>query len=212
MNRIKSILFFINKEDKVVDVGCDSAKLGILLAKRGQKSIASDISENVINKTKEEIKKLKLDDFIDVRLSNGLENITEEETDTLVLTGLGTYTIINILEDTKIKFKKIITISNNNHDMLREKMNKLGYVIDKEQIIRERNKYYNLILFIPGKTNYNEKELLLGKNHIDNFLYEQYLSYLLNKYQKIKIKSKNNNLKINKYIKYINEELSYIKN
>ena len=59
MNRIESIYSFIDKNDKVVDVGCDQAKLGIMLAKSNIKSIASDISINVILRAKEDINKFK---------------------------------------------------------------------------------------------------------------------------------------------------------
>ena len=52
MNRIEAIYQLIDENDKVVDVGCDQAKLSILLAKRNQSSIASDISEKVIIKAK----------------------------------------------------------------------------------------------------------------------------------------------------------------
>ena len=44
MNRIEALCSFIDECDKVVDVGCDQAKLGLMLAKRGQSSIASDRS------------------------------------------------------------------------------------------------------------------------------------------------------------------------
>ena len=132
MNRIESIYSLIDENDKVVDVGCDQAKLSIMLAKRNQKSIASDISEKVIDRASKTIKELSLDNLIDLRVSNGLDNIKESEVDTLVLSGMGTHTILDILSDTNIKFKKIITISNNYHDILRVKMNDLGYKINKE--------------------------------------------------------------------------------
>ena len=109
MNRIDAIYSFIDLKDRVVDVGCDQAKLGILLAKRNQKSIASDISEKVIEKASIDIRKLGLDNLIDLRVSNGLSNIKESEADTLVLPGKGTHTILEILEYTKLRFKKIIT-------------------------------------------------------------------------------------------------------
>ena len=157
MNRIETIFSYIDINDKVVDVGCDQAKLGIMLAKRNQKSIASDISENVINKAKTDIKT----DLIDFRVSNGLENIKEGEADTLVLSGMGTYTILEILSCTNLRFKKIITISNNYHDSLRSKMNDLNYKVSFEQIVKESNKYYNLIVFEPGNYNYSESELYL---------------------------------------------------
>ena len=159
MNRIEAIYSFIDLKDRVVDVGCDQAKLGILLAKRNQKSIASDISPKVIERASLDIRKLGLDNLIDLRVSNGLQNIKEKEADTLVLSGMGTHTILEILNSTKIKFNKIITISNNYHDILRDKMNELNYKVDKELIIKENNKYYNLILFTKGIKKYTKKEL-----------------------------------------------------
>ena len=153
MNRIEAIYSLIDINDKIVDVGCDQAKLSIMLAKRNQFSIASDISENVINKAKSNIKS----NLIDLRVSSGLSNIKEGEVDTLVLAGMGTHTILDILNNTNIRFKKIITISNNYHDILRNKMNDLNYIVDKELIIKENNKYYNLIMFKEGNRKYKRQ-------------------------------------------------------
>ena len=203
MNRIESIYSLIDENDKVVDVGCDQAKLSIMLAKRNQKSIASDISEKVIDRASKTIKELSLDNLIDLRVSNGLDNIKENEADTLVLSGMGTHTILDILSNTNIKFKKIITISNNYHDILRVKMNDLGYKINKELIIKENNKYYNLIEFTIGNNNLSREEELIGLNHIDKTMYNEYLNYLLDKYLNIQKQSKNQNKKINEIINII---------
>ena len=199
MNRIEAIYSLIDIDDKVVDVGCDQAKLSLMLADRNQSSIACDISENVINRAKESID----NPLIDLRVSNGLSNIKDKEADTLVLAGMGTHTILEILNNTKLRFKKIITISNNYHDILREKMNTLNYKVDSELIIYENNKYYNLIKFTEGNRQYTKKELLLGLNHIDKQLYKEYLNYLLKKYENIKLSSKDNNPKIYEMIEAI---------
>ena len=203
MNRIEAIYSFIDLKDRVIDVGCDQAKLGILLAKRNQKSIASDISPKVIERASLDIRKLGLDNLIDLRVSNGLQNIKEKEADTLVLSGMGTHTILEILNNTKLRFNKIITISNNYHDILRDKMNELNYKVDKELIIKENNKYYNLILFTKGIKKYTKKELLLGLNQVDSELYKEYLNHLLNKYKTIKKSSKDKNIKIDEMITLI---------
>lgn len=203
MNRIEAIYSFIDLKDRVVDVGCDQAKLGILLAKRNQKSIASDISPKVIERASLDIRKLGLDNLIDVRVSNGLQNIKKNEADTLVLSGMGTHTILEILNNTKLKFNKIITISNNYHDILRDKMNELNYKVDKELIIKENNKYYNLILFTEGTKEYSQKELLLGLNQVDSKQYNKYLNHLLKKYKTIKESSKDKNIKIDEMITLI---------
>lgn len=206
MNRIETIFSFIDSSDKVVDVGCDQAKLSKLLLTRNQSSIAMDISEKVISKAKESID----DDRIDFRVSDGLKELKDGEADTLVLSGMGTHTIIEILSNTKLRFKKIITISNNYHDILRNKMNDLNYKIESEQIIKENDKYYNLILFVPGKKEYTESELLLGINHKDNNMYKKYLNVLLNKYNKIKETSKDKNDKIDKMINIIREKMKTV--
>lgn len=203
MNRIDAIYSFIDLKDRVVDVGCDQAKLGILLAKRNQKSIASDISPKVIERASLDIRKLGLDNLIDLRVSNGLQNIKKNEADTLVLSGMGTHTILEILNNTKLRFNKIITISNNYHDILRNKMNELNYKVDKELIIKENNKYYNLILFTEGTKEYSQKELLLGLNQVDNKQYSEYLNHLLKKYKIIKESSKDKNIKIDEMITLI---------
>ena len=203
MNRIEAIYSFIDLKDRVVDVGCDQAKLGILLAKRNQKSIASDISPKVIERASLDIRKLGLDNLIDLRVSNGLQNIKEKEADTLVLSGMGTHTILEILNNTKLRFNKIITISNNYHDILRDKMNELNYKVDKELIIKENNKYYNLILFTKGIKKNTKKELLRGLNQVDSELYKEYLNHLLNKYKTIKKSSKDKNIKIDEMITLI---------
>ena len=199
MNRIEALYSLIDINDNVVDVGCDQAKLSLMLANRNQSSIACDISENVINRAKKSIDS----PLIDLRVSNGLSNIKEEEADTLVLAGMGTHTILQILNNTKLRFKKIITISNNYHDILREKMNTLKYKVDSELIIYENDKYYNLIKFIEGNRQYTKKELLLGLNHMDKQLYKEYLNYLLKKYENIKLSSKDNNPKIYEMIEAI---------
>lgn len=204
MNRIEAIYNLIDKEDKVVDVGCDQAKLGIMLVKRNQSSIASDVSENVINRAKKDIKVQGYSELIDLRISNGLENIKDNEADTLVLAGMGTHTMLEILSNTNLRFKKIITISNNYHDILRTKMNKLNYKIKKEQIVKENNKYYNLIMFIEGNSTYTERQIHFGINHIDNELYIEYIEYLKNKYMRIKKESNDKNAKINNLLDILN--------
>ena len=204
MNRIEAIYSYIDSNDKVVDVGCDQAKLSIMLANNNQSSIACDISKKVISRAKNSIN----NPLIDLRVSNGLENIKENEADTLVLSGMGSYTILDILSNTTLRFKKIITISNNYHELLRKKMNDLNYKIKCEQIIKENNKYYNLILFEEGMANYSEDELLLGINHKDKKLYKEYLYFLLKKYELIK--KKTNNERINNIYNNINERLKLL--
>jgi tRNA (adenine22-N1)-methyltransferase len=173
--RIEKINSYISKSDSVADIGCDQAFLAELLSKREIYSIASDIKENIIKNAKKRLSKSN-NKYISFIVSDGLEKIPDS-VDTLVLSGMGTHTILKILNKSTKQYKKIITISNNNHDILRKEMLKLNYKVDKEEIIFEKNKFYNLILFIPGSVKYSKEEILLGKNHQNIELFKRKLEF-----------------------------------
>lgn len=184
MNRINKIATYIDDNDLVADIGCDQAQLSIILAKKHIFSIGIDIKKNIIDKCKEKIIEQNLDKYINLRVGNGINLLSKKEVDTLVFAGLGTYTIINILKNSIDIYKKIITISNNNHKLLRENMLELGYKIYLEEIIFEKNKFYNLIIFIPGIQKYTKEELYIGFNHKNMDLLKIYHNNLLKKYNK----------------------------
>lgn len=166
-NRLKEIASFIPDNAKMVDIGCDHALLDIYLYKNRKniKIIASDINENALEQAKKNIKKYKLDKFIETRLSNGLDNINSNEIDTIVISGMGSHTIVGIL---RMNQKKLINVDNiiiqsNNHiDFLRERILELNYYIDSEKLVKDNNIIYTIISFKKGKKRYNKKEIFFG--------------------------------------------------
>ena len=166
-NRLKEIASFIPDNIKMVDIGCDHALLDIYLFKNRKniKIIASDINENALEQAKKNIKKYKLDKFIETRLSNGLDNINSNEIDTIVISGMGSHTIVGIL---RMNQKKLINVDNiiiqsNNHiDFLRERILELNYYIDSEKLVKDNNIIYTIISFKKGKEKYNKKEIYFG--------------------------------------------------
>lgn len=177
--RILALLSFINKEDLVVDVGCDHAYLSKNLEKRNQKSIACDIVKEIIEERKKENSKL-----IKYYVSDGLKDI-DEEFSYPVISGMGTSSILKILKLSKLNFDKCLISSNNDNKTLREEMNKLGFRVQNEIVIKQKNKYYNIIMFEKGKYNYTKEELYLGINHLDKKLYNEKNKYLYKKYCKL---------------------------
>lgn len=165
--RLKEIASFIPDNVKMVDIGCDHALLDIYLYKNKKniKIIASDINENALEQAKKNIKKYKLDKSIETRLSNGLDNINSDEIDTIVISGMGSHTIVGIL---RMNQKKLINVGNiiiqsNNHiDFLRERILELNYYIDSEKLVKDNNIIYTIISFKKGKKRYNKKEIYFG--------------------------------------------------
>lgn len=182
MTRLEVISSYIDSNEKVLDIGCDQALLSKLLVKRGIYSVASDIVPSIIENAKKNLTPLEKE-YITFKVGNG---ITIDEKDyTLVLSGMGTYNILKILSESKVKFNKIITISNNNHNILRKEMTSLGYYVKSEEIIKDKGKYYNLIIFDTNKRKYTKEDIVVGVNHKNKELLKEKNLYLINKYKDI---------------------------
>lgn len=193
--RLASIASNIDKEDKVVDIGCDHGYLSIYLkAVNGNKVvIATDINENALNMAKKNINKNSI--LIETRLGNGLDVIKHNEVDTIIISGMGCNTILNILKKNKLKYiKKIVIQSNTDIPLIRKYINKLAYTIKNEQLIIDKNIYYIIITFTKGKHKYTKKELYFGPILLkeNNYLFNEKKAIELNKLEEIlkKIPSK----------------------
>lgn len=183
MTRLEKISSYISDNEKVLDVGCDQALLSKILAKRKIYSIASDLRPNIIENAKKNLTPLEKE-YITFSVSDGVPTILNEEY-TLVLSGMGAHTILDILKNSNYRFNKIITISNNNNDILRTEMSKLNYYVLEEEIIKEKGKFYNLIVFDNVKRDYSKEQILVGINHKNKELLKEKNEYLIKKYTSI---------------------------
>lgn len=166
--RLKLISDFVPLDSKVMDIGCDHGLLDIYLYQNRivKKIIASDINSSALNNAIENIKANNLEKEIETRLSDGLENIhVKDEIDTLVIAGMGSNTIVNMLKKDIEKLDKIKTIiiqSNTKLEFLRRELVKLNYYISNETIVEDNKKIYIVIKFVKGRKKYTKKELYFG--------------------------------------------------
>ena len=180
--RLLSLADFISKEDELVDVGCDHGLLSIYLIenKLCKRVIASDINQNALNNAIENIKKKNLN--IETILSDGIDNIDLTNINTLIISGMGTSTILHILKDnSKLNsINKIIIQSNNEHEVLRKEMNNKNYYLKEEKILKDKNKWYITMYFIKSNKKNTKEEIEYG--YLNN---QEYIKFLLNKYNEL---------------------------
>ena len=165
--RLEKIASYVDCTASIVDIGCDHALLDIYLAKTKSNIniIASDINNNALSNAKKNIKKYGLNNKIKTILSDGLNSIDTSNIDTIIISGMGTHTMVGILQNNLNKLKNIDTIilqSNNDIDFLRKKITKLGYYIEEEALIKEKKIIYTIIKFKKGYKFYTNKELYFG--------------------------------------------------
>ena len=180
--RLLSIADFISKEDELVDVGCDHGLLSIYLIenKLCKRVIASDINPNALNNAIENIKKKNLN--IETILSDGIDNIDLTNINTLIISGMGTSTILHILKDNNKlnNINKIIIQSNNEHEVLRKEMNNKNYYLKEEKTLKDKNKWYITMYYIKSNKKNTKNEIEYGD--LNN---QEYIKFLLNKYNEL---------------------------
>ena len=120
----------------VFDVGCDHGLLSIMLSKN-HNVIASDITSSSVEIASKNIKEAKAS--VKVIQSDGLDKLDISKDSTIILAGMGCYTILKILKKNTSKLSDTLIIqANNNLDILRYELVKLGYFIDKEINLYEK--------------------------------------------------------------------------
>lgn len=193
--RLKAIYDLI-EEPYLYDVGCDHAKLSIyFVLNKGKRATAIDNNRNALNGAVDNIKKYQVEDKVTAVLSDGLTGINNFKDSVVVLSGLGTNTILKIINNKDIEH--IIIQSNKDLFSLRKEITSNGYYINDEQVVKEGKIYNVVISFKKGIKKYNYSDYLLGpiirkrKNKQDlsylNYLYLFYKS-ILNKVPIRKIK------------------------
>lgn len=190
--RLKTIADKVDKNSVIADIGCDHALLDIYLSQNKiiKKAVACDITPGVLTVA---LKNISLSNVsnVDIRIGNGLDPIKEEDNiDTLILSGLGNKTIINILNNNINKLaniKNIIIQSNTGFSSIRKEINKLGYKIVDETLVKEKGIIYVVIKFIKSKVKYSKKELYFGPILLNNKdeLFNELLLNKINKYSLI---------------------------
>lgn len=178
--KLIAIASLIEPEDIVIDIGCDHAYLPIYLKKEKlcKEVYASDISENVIKIAKENI--MKKNTNIEVYLSDGFKGIQNNKINTAIISGMGTSTILNIINNAPKNIEKYIISSNNDYEVLRKEMLKKDFYIQKEIVVKERDKYYPIIIFTKEFQKENKLSLKYGKSNS-----KEYYKYLEEKEKSI---------------------------
>ena len=180
--RLKLLASFVPKGNTVYDIGCDHALLSIYLTLYNANTCyAIDNKEKVLKTARENISHYHLEGKIFVLRQDGLGTLSIEEESTAVLAGMGTDTILHILENKEMyHFHRLIIQTNNDYERLRKSMQKKGYKIKEEVAFLDKRVFYVILVFEKGHVHYSKYDLKFGpllrkQKTKDRDLYYQYL-------------------------------------
>ena len=186
-NRLKEIGNFITNAKVVVDVGCDHALLPIYLVlnNKSLSAIAIDNKVGPLESAKENIKEYNLESKIKAVLSDGLKEVNPKDYDTIVISGMGGETIVDIISKGPINDEATLILEpNKNIKELREYLALNSYEILDEKMIKDKSYFYTIIKAIKtDKTlSLSPNELIFGpiilKENTD--IFKEYLLYNIN--------------------------------
>ncbi|WP_374696437.1 tRNA (adenine(22)-N(1))-methyltransferase [Spiroplasma endosymbiont of Polydrusus formosus] len=170
MDRLSERLLLIakqvNDKDIICDIGTDHAMIPIYLAKRNliTKAYACDIAEQPLVQAKKNIAKYQVEEIITPILADGLTGLANIKIDSCIISGLGSATILGIIQQDSYLIDRYILCSNDDPTLLRTLIKKQKYFIEKELLLKENNMIYEIIVVnkVAGRKVKNKKDILFG--------------------------------------------------
>ena len=217
--RLRSVADGVSPGNRVADIGTDHGYIPIFLVQKGivPFAIAMDVKKGPLFRARDHIREQGLEDRIETRLSDGLEKLKKDEADTIVIAGMGGALMSDILErglPVLSDGKELVLQPQSEIFKVRHWLHDHRYQIVREEIIKEEDKFYFVIVAEPGSQRFSEE-----------FLY-QYGEYLLKektpwmkeylekesiKYKKILEKlEKEDSLLVNKRKEELKQQISLI--
>lgn len=157
-DRLLTCAGFVNKGDRIADIGCDHGYLSIHLLTQGiaSSAIASDVAEGPLQSAMRNARKFGVQENISFYLSDGVRDIPRGF-DTLICAGMGGDTMIHILEDAPwlrdSKYRLILQCQSKRPE-LRKYLYDQGYAIRRETLAKDGKFCYPVmeVVYAPGET------------------------------------------------------------
>lgn len=149
----------------LADVGADHGYLICEAYRLGKikKGLAIENKKGPFFRLNDTIKKYGFEGIIQTSLSDGLKSV--ENADTLVIAGMGGYTIIDIFNKELDKMQQakylLVDAHSNNYEVRRYLANH-HFMIEKEVVVYEDQVYYELMLCVNGVKEYCEDDYFFG--------------------------------------------------
>ena len=169
--RLSAVAGLVTRGNRLADVGCDHGYLPVYLYQKGiiPHGIAMDVRPGPLSRAQEHIAQYGLEQYIETRLSDGLEKLEAGEADTLVIAGMGGPLMERILTDgeaVRESLREMILQPQSDIPHFRRFIKEIGWKIVEEEMILEDGKYYPMMKAVSGRTPgeiWTREEEMFGK-------------------------------------------------
>lgn len=184
--RLLKIASLVPKDSALADVGTDHGYIPLYLFENRiiARAVAMDVNPMPLKRAEDNITAAGYGNLCEFRLSDGVANLKKGEADCVVIAGMGGLLIRDILcrgkdviaEGTLLILQPMIAAPE-----LRLYLFENGFTIENEYVVKEDNKFYNIICARPGNSEYNAEDVYIGRNVRDNSsdVFDDYIAYKL---------------------------------
>lgn len=146
-NRLSAVASFVTGET-AADIGTDHGFLPVWLIRNKvcRRVIAADIAQAPLKRAKKTVLDSGFEHDIELRLADGLSGITENETDTVIIAGMGGETISGILERSGWSFENKVLVLQPMSKIaeLRRWLDKNGFSVTGEKLTEDDGSLYRV--------------------------------------------------------------------
>ncbi len=153
--RLSAALEMLDECRCVADIGCDHGRLtaALLQKKICERVVASDISEQSLQKARQLIQLIGMSDRVSFRIGDGCSVLQPYECDTIVLLGMGGTLMCRMLEACSIPLMgahSIVLQPMRAQDDIRRYLYDHEYRITADRIVSDHGRLYQVLKAIPG--------------------------------------------------------------
>lgn len=185
--RLRCLADLVPEHARLADIGTDHGYIPVYLLQQGriERAIAADIGAEPLEHARRTAQEYKLSEKIDFRLCDGLAGIRAEETDCILIAGMGGETIISILENApwlSCGEHRLLLQPQSRQELLRTWLIEHGFRILREHLALDKGTIYNVMQVVAGESQpLSEVELYGGVNLEEDPLYGDYLEWQIQK-------------------------------
>ncbi len=148
--RLQTVADLVRDGSRVADIGTDHALLPCALVSAGRCpcAIASDIRVGPTEAARKTVKAAGLETSVSVRLGSGLQTVSPDEADDIVIAGMGGETIAEILSDAswiKDEHYRLILQPMTRPERLRRFLFDNGFSTETETVVKDGRRHYTVL-------------------------------------------------------------------
>ena len=151
---MKAVASMVTPGNVLADIGTDHGYVPISLVQRKKikKAIAMDVNNGPLQRAKEHIAECQLEEYIETRLSDGVQKLGVGEVDSILIAGMGGELVMHIISDGMEvcrNAKELILQPQSELGKVRKFLRENNFEIIDEDMIIEEGKYYPMMKVVP---------------------------------------------------------------